>query len=157
MSPESAPFVLVSNRGPVTFEDDGTVRRGTGGLVTALTGLAYQRSHEREADCFAIAVLKSSNMSTAPMGDLLLAMAAKRGKDDDDEDKDGKEKSASSADSPASTASAPTPPASKPKSRTEAEIEKEEGMFSLLSTHPETVARAKELKAGISPHCAATP
>ena len=124
---------------------------------TALTGLAYQRSHEREADCFAIAVLKSSNMSTAPMGDLLLAMAAKRGKDDDDEDKDGKEKSAESANSPASTASAPTPPASKPKARTEAEIEKEEGMFSLLSTHPETVARAKELKAGISPHCAATP
>ena len=38
-----APFVLVSNRGPVTFEDDGTVRRGTGGLVTALTGLASHR------------------------------------------------------------------------------------------------------------------
>ena len=34
------PVVLVSNRGPVTFEDDGTVKRGTGGLVTALTGLA---------------------------------------------------------------------------------------------------------------------
>ena len=43
MSPDSAPFVLVSNRGPVTFEDDGTVRRGTGGLVTALTGLASHR------------------------------------------------------------------------------------------------------------------
>ena len=27
----------------VTFEDDGTVRRGTGGLVTALTGLASHR------------------------------------------------------------------------------------------------------------------
>ena len=37
------PVVLVSNRGPVTFEDDGTVRRGTGGLVTALTGLASHR------------------------------------------------------------------------------------------------------------------
>ncbi|MCD6728004.1 MAG: trehalose-6-phosphate synthase [Solirubrobacteraceae bacterium] len=37
------PFVLVSNRGPVTFEDDGSVRRGTGGLVTALTGLASHR------------------------------------------------------------------------------------------------------------------
>ncbi|MCU0258758.1 MAG: trehalose-6-phosphate synthase, partial [Solirubrobacteraceae bacterium] len=43
MSNDSAPFVLVSNRGPVTFEDDGTVRRGTGGLVTALTGLASHR------------------------------------------------------------------------------------------------------------------
>ncbi len=41
---DSAPFVLVSNRGPVTFEDDGTVRRGTGGLVTALTGLASHRN-----------------------------------------------------------------------------------------------------------------
>jgi len=40
--PES-PLVLVSNRGPVTFGPDGEVRRGTGGLVTALTGLASHR------------------------------------------------------------------------------------------------------------------
>jgi trehalose 6-phosphate synthase len=40
---ESAPLVLVSNRGPVTFQDDGSVQRGTGGLVTALTGLASHR------------------------------------------------------------------------------------------------------------------
>jgi trehalose 6-phosphate synthase len=39
----SAPLVLVSNRGPVTFGDDGSVKRGTGGLVTALTGLASHR------------------------------------------------------------------------------------------------------------------
>ncbi|MGA2927355.1 MAG: trehalose-6-phosphate synthase, partial [Solirubrobacteraceae bacterium] len=38
-----APLVLVSNRGPVTFEPDGGVRRGTGGLVTALIGLATHR------------------------------------------------------------------------------------------------------------------
>jgi trehalose 6-phosphate synthase len=37
------PLVLVSNRGPVTFGPDGEVRRGTGGLVTALTGLAAHR------------------------------------------------------------------------------------------------------------------
>jgi len=37
------PLVLVSNRGPVTFEPDGNVRRGTGGLVTALIGLATHR------------------------------------------------------------------------------------------------------------------
>lgn len=43
MSGASTPFILVSNRGPVTFEDDGTIRRGTGGLVTALTGLASHR------------------------------------------------------------------------------------------------------------------
>ncbi len=38
-----APLVLVSNRGPVTFQPDGSVRRGTGGLVTALIGLASHR------------------------------------------------------------------------------------------------------------------
>jgi trehalose 6-phosphate synthase len=37
------PLVLVSNRGPVTFDDDGNVSRGTGGLVTALSGLASHR------------------------------------------------------------------------------------------------------------------
>jgi trehalose 6-phosphate synthase len=36
-------LVLVSNRGPVTFQDDGSVSRGGGGLVTALTGLASHR------------------------------------------------------------------------------------------------------------------
>ncbi|HEX5617801.1 MAG TPA: trehalose-6-phosphate synthase [Solirubrobacteraceae bacterium] len=38
-----SPLVLVSNRGPVTYQDDGSVKRGTGGLVTALTGLASHR------------------------------------------------------------------------------------------------------------------
>jgi trehalose 6-phosphate synthase len=38
-----APLVLVSNRGPVTYQEDGSVKRGTGGLVTALTGLASHR------------------------------------------------------------------------------------------------------------------
>jgi len=37
------PFVLVSNRGPVTFSDDGEITRGGGGLVTALTGLVAHR------------------------------------------------------------------------------------------------------------------
>jgi trehalose 6-phosphate synthase len=36
-------LVLVSNRGPVSFQDDGGVKRGGGGLVTALTGLASHR------------------------------------------------------------------------------------------------------------------
>jgi len=38
-----APLVLVSNRGPVTFAQDGSVQRGGGGLVTALSGLASHR------------------------------------------------------------------------------------------------------------------
>ncbi len=41
---DRAPLILVSNRGPVTFSDDGSFRRGGGGLVTALTGLASHRS-----------------------------------------------------------------------------------------------------------------
>jgi trehalose 6-phosphate synthase len=40
---ERPPLVLVSNRGPVTYQDDGSIKRGTGGLVTALTGLASHR------------------------------------------------------------------------------------------------------------------
>jgi trehalose 6-phosphate synthase len=43
MSSAGAPLVLVSNRGPVTFGPDGEIRRGTGGLVTALIGLASHR------------------------------------------------------------------------------------------------------------------
>src|ERR671925_1705389 len=43
MPDPNAPLVLVSNRGPVTFEEDGSVKRGTGGPVTALTGLASHR------------------------------------------------------------------------------------------------------------------
>jgi len=35
--------VLVSNRGPVTYQQDGSVKRGTGGLATALIGLASHR------------------------------------------------------------------------------------------------------------------
>src|SRR5271168_2665287 len=40
---QRTPLVLVSNRGPVTFHADGEVQRGSGGLVTALTGLASHR------------------------------------------------------------------------------------------------------------------
>jgi trehalose 6-phosphate synthase len=40
---DRAPLILVSNRGPVTFSDDGSFKRGGGGLVTALTGLASHR------------------------------------------------------------------------------------------------------------------
>ena len=40
MAPDER-IVIVSNRGPVTFQDDGSVKRGTGGLVTALTGPVF--------------------------------------------------------------------------------------------------------------------
>src|SRR5438552_12518664 len=42
MSESDAPLVLVSNRGPVEHTEHG-ITRGTGGLVTALTGLASHR------------------------------------------------------------------------------------------------------------------
>ncbi|HEX8103378.1 MAG TPA: trehalose-6-phosphate synthase [Solirubrobacteraceae bacterium] len=38
-----APLILVSNRGPVTYQEDGSMKRGTGGLATALIGLASHR------------------------------------------------------------------------------------------------------------------
>jgi trehalose 6-phosphate synthase len=40
---QRVPLLLVSNRGPVTFDADGAVQRGSGGVVTALTGLASHR------------------------------------------------------------------------------------------------------------------
>ena len=43
MPDRERPLVLVSNRGPVTYQEDGSIKRGTGGLVTALTGLASHR------------------------------------------------------------------------------------------------------------------
>jgi len=43
MSSDQVPLVLVSNRGPVTFDASGETHRGSGGVVTALTGLASYR------------------------------------------------------------------------------------------------------------------
>jgi trehalose 6-phosphate synthase len=43
MTSDDTDLILVSNRGPVTFQADGEVKRGGGGLVTALTGLASHR------------------------------------------------------------------------------------------------------------------
>src|SRR5258707_953113 len=40
---EQVPLVLVSNRGPVTFDARGETQRGSGGVVTALTRLATHR------------------------------------------------------------------------------------------------------------------
>ena len=44
-----------------------------------LTGLAYRRGHETEADCFAVALLRKAGLPAAPMADLLLAMEGQRG------------------------------------------------------------------------------
>jgi Zn-dependent protease with chaperone function len=39
-----------------------------------LTGLAYRRSHETEADCFALALMRRSGLPTTPMAELLLQL-----------------------------------------------------------------------------------
>lgn len=43
-----------------------------------LTGLAYRRSHETEADCFAVALMQKAQLPTAPMAELLLGIDATR-------------------------------------------------------------------------------
>ena len=47
LTADSDPLIIVSNRGPAQFERDEegqrTVRRGGGGLVTALSGLVSHR------------------------------------------------------------------------------------------------------------------
>jgi Zn-dependent protease with chaperone function len=42
--------------------------------AAAVTGLAYRRNHETEADCFAIALMRQARMPTQPMADLLLKL-----------------------------------------------------------------------------------
>lgn len=52
---------------------------------TLLTGLAYRRQHETEADCFAFVLMQQSGRPTAPMADLLMGVsAAREGKKDAD-------------------------------------------------------------------------
>ncbi len=46
--------------------------------TSLLTGLAYRRSHETEADCFAMALMRQSGRPTAPMGALLLGISGER-------------------------------------------------------------------------------
>jgi len=114
--------------------------------ASLLTGLAYSRSHEREADCYAIAVMRHAALPTAPMGQLLLAIA----RDEEKEEDKGPASAASAPAAPQSTASAPGAP-NKRKPGQEAESHP---VWSLLSSHPETVKRATELEKGHAPHCA---
>lgn len=77
-----------------------------------LTGLAYRRSHETEADCFAVALMRKAGLPAAPMADLLLKIEG-------------------------------APPEAAGNS-----------WLGMLSSHPETPQRARELKAGHAPGCA---
>ncbi len=42
--------------------------------ASLVTGLAYRRSHETEADCFAAALMAKAQLPTGPMADLLLGI-----------------------------------------------------------------------------------
>lgn len=88
-----------------------------------LTGMAYRRSHETEADCFAAALMRKAQLPTQPMADLLLAMEA------------------------AQEAKASQPGAAKPQTDSGSAI------ASLLSSHPATAARALQLKQGHPQGC----
>ncbi len=46
--------------------------------TSLLTGLAYRRSHETEADCFAVALMRQAQLPTTPMADLLLGLERSR-------------------------------------------------------------------------------
>lgn len=49
--------------------------------ASVLTGLAYQRGHEVEADCFAVRLMARAGLPTAPMAHLLVEMERLEGKD----------------------------------------------------------------------------
>ena len=117
--------------------------------ASVMTGLAYSRRHEREADCYAIAVMRHAALPTAPMGKLLLAIARDEDKEDAQKKDPGK--------GPAAVASAPASGASTADAAHQRKTAQEiasHPVWSLLSSHPDTVERATELERGHAPHCA---
>jgi Zn-dependent protease with chaperone function len=93
--------------------------------ASALTGLAYRRGHEAEADCFAAALMRRSQLPTAPMAELLLGLAASR--------------------SPQDKPGAPD--------RKGAATHNDSVIGDLLSSHPDTAERARKLKEGQPQAC----
>ena len=137
--------VLSMGLGLALGDVSGVVSTG----ASVLTGLSYSRAHEREADCYAIALMAHTALPTAPMGQLLLAIAH------DEDAKDARKKDAGQG--PATGASAPASGASAPgnaSQRRAAEDLASHPVWSLLSSHPDTVERATELERGHAPHCA---
>lgn len=92
---------------------------------TVLTGLAYRRGHETEADCFAMALMARAKLPTTPMADLLLGM----------EDARAAKKTGAAESTTGSTAG--------------------NAIASLLSSHPQTAERAQKLKQGRVEGCQA--
>ncbi len=119
--------------------------------VSALTGLAYQRGHESESDCYAVALMRQRGLSTTPMADLLLGLD----RWDDGSNDGGTEK----ANKPGTTAprkdkasAAPAASASSSADARQAEAKRERG-WDWFSTHPDTVGRAERLKSAQPADC----
>ena len=115
--------------------------------ATALTSLSYSRSHETEADCFALALMQRMGKPTRPMGDLLLGLDSGISLEEI-----GAEiaQRTGMASEPASSP-APTHP---PKERTEHQPRDiNDSGSDWYSTHPDTAARARLLRDGSSPQC----
>ncbi|MGR4870914.1 M48 family metallopeptidase [Variovorax sp. LARHSF232] len=85
-----------------------------------LTGLAYQRGHEADADCFAVALMQQAGRPLAPMAELLLRI------DDGAKEKDGSQNMGNKEGEDASFA-----------------------WSSLLDSHPGTPERARRMKMGL--------
>ena len=126
--------------------------------ATALTGLAYQRGHEVESDCYAVALMHQRGLSAAPMADLLLSLDP-FSTDDEAQDKaaQGADRAAtgraSAASSPSAAASAP---ASAPQGVSKGGAKRpspEKSGWDWLSTHPDTAGRAERLKAAQPSDC----
>lgn len=122
--------------------------------ASVLTGLAYSRNHEREADCYAIALMNHTALPTAPMGKLLLAIAHDE-EEAEEENKKNKAEAKASQDKKAASAAEPgASSAERERKRKAAEDMASHPVWSLLSSHPDTVQRATELEKGHAPHCA---
>ena len=143
--------VLQMGMGLALGDVSGIVSTG----ASLLTGLAYSRSHEREADCYAIDLMRHAALPTAPMGQLLLAMAR-----DAERETARKDASAAAGDSPAQASSSPASvaaPRGQDKEQNKGKGRADLGghpVWSLLSSHPDTIQRATALEQGQSPHCA---
>lgn len=97
--------------------DVSTVVAMGGSLLTAL---AYRRSHETEADCFAAALMRNAQLPALPMAELLLHLDDERG----------------------------APAGASQKAARQAPTETPAGWTQLLSSHPDTRVRAERLKRG---------
>ncbi|WP_225780957.1 M48 family metallopeptidase [Xenophilus sp. Marseille-Q4582] len=90
---------------------------------TVLTHLAYRRDHEREADCFAVALMRQAGLPVAPMADLLQTI--------DGPPRPAKEKAGGA---PGADGATPVPG--------------ESAGADWFSSHPDTAGRAQALRAG---------